>query len=380
MALTIAASIKDSHGSPYAQRATRDYQILTGTMTWDSAYTAGGLSVSEIRNAFPNDLRVLQVDSTDGFSFEFDVTNDKVLAYTQYVAPRMVYEESVTSVSNTIDLAYRAAFIWYISNNTKAYIIVDKGTTPGAGECAVDFTPASGTTSLTFASADSDPTVLVTYWPAASNKQLADALVESDVVDASASSGHASLASEVMTLTDGAAAIICVDVDGTPLKPIIDDDTTGAGEYDIDWTATNTVITGTGTEFSTATSIKVTWITLPSGFTTVEDASAHSSDVITIADQMYYIPCHSSYIYNDDNDAPGSVRNSSETIAASDVTVAFTANDTVKITNHADLDVAASGYRYVKVHPNFINSQGVVEVQGAADLSSVVANFIAIGF
>ncbi len=368
------------------------YGYLSGTLVFDASYLTGGETL-DLSNYF-SDLRSVVFDQGTEI-LSYDYTNLTVQAYypsgtpavaftgTAFTQPPMrVYEEAVQSASNTIDLTYAAAFIWYVSNNTKAFSIVDKGTTPGSGEVAVDFTPTSGTTKLTFAAGDSDPLAYVTYWPALSNKQLFDNLVESDLVDGSASSGHASLAGEVITLTDGAAAIITVDVDGTPVIPVIDDDTSGAGEYDIDWTGSDTVLTGNGSEFSGASAIKITWIKLPTGFTTVEDASANAADVITLLSH-FYIPCHSTFIYNDDNDAPGQVRNSTETIAASDVTVSFASLAGVKITNHADLDVAASGYRYVNVPPdriapaiytpagtNVATGEGGDEVGSGDDISS----------
>jgi hypothetical protein len=387
MALTVTY---DNAGR--VERIGRNYGIVTGKLAFDNSYPTGGESISDISGRFTTLLPAISAGASHNHAFTGT-------AYTP--PPVMVYEESVQSASNTVDLAYAAAFIWYVSNDTKAFSIVDKGTTPGAGEVAVDFTPASGTTSLTFAAADSDPLVSVTYWPALSNKQLFDNLVESDVVDGTPASGHASISGEVITLTGGAAAVITVDVDGTPVKPVIDDDTSAAGEYDIDWSGTDTVLTGNGTEFSGASSIKITWIKLPTGFTTVEDASAHSADVITILGH-FYIPCHSTFIYNDDNDAPGQVRNSSATVAGSDVTVSFSTVAGVKITNHADLDVAASGYRYVNVHPSRIapaiytpagtnaaeaththtaTAEVGDQVANAADLSGLTGvQFIAVGY
>ena len=268
--------------------------------------------------------------------------------------PQMVYEESVTAASNVANLAYNAAHIMYVSNDTKAYIIVDKGTTPGAGEVAVDFTPATGTTQLTFASADSNPTVKVTYWPALSNKVLIDNLVESDVVNATPASGHASIALEVITITGGAAAIICVDVDGTAFKPLIDDDTPGTGEYKVLWDSSgDTVLTGSGSEFSGATSIKITFIKNPGTLNFVEDQSAHSSDVVTLT-SAFYILRTSCYLYTDDNDVPHTIRNSSETLSANEVTFNPRAVAGAKFTYEAATDVAVSGVPYVQMLPSEI--------------------------
>lgn len=385
MSLTVAADINDTLGDPHAQRATRDYHLLCGTITWDSAYPTGGESTSVISNAFPNAIKSLQLDSTDGYNFEYDRATDTVKAFNfvKALPPVMVYEETVTAVANVITLTYNAAHIFYISNDTKAYIIVDKGTTPGAGECAVDFTTATGTTLLTFAAADSNPTALVTYWPADSNTLLAANLVESDLVDASAATGHASIAGEVITLTGGACAIITVDVDGTAFKPIIDDDTAATTEYELNVDSSgDTVLTGYSTEFSAASVIKITWIKLPTGWSVTEDASAHSSDVVTILSH-FYIPFNSCYHGNDDNDVSQVIRNSSETLSAGEIKVTMRLLAGVKITYHGDTDVAASGFNYMQLRPDEIGSFAgytTAEVANGTNLSSLVANFTAVGF
>jgi hypothetical protein len=265
--------------------------------------------------------------------------------------PQLVYEESVTAASNVATLQFNAAHVMYVSNDTKAYIIVDKGTTPGAGEVAIDFTPATGTTKLTFASADSNPTVKVTYWPALSNKLLIDNLVESDVVDATPATGHSSRSGEVITITGGAAAIITVDVDGTAFKPLIFDDTPGSGEYKVTFDSSgDSVLTGSGTEFSTATSIKITFIKNPGKFNYAVDETAASSDVVTITSAFYLLRT-SCYLYTDDNDVPHVIRNASATLAANQVSFNPRAVAGAKFTYEAATDVVASGIPYVQMLP-----------------------------
>lgn len=270
-------------------------------------------------------------------------------------APQVVYEESVTAASNVATLTFLPAHITYISNDTKAFIIVDKDTTPGAGEVAVDFS----TGELTFAAADSNPTAFVTYHPKLSNKVLSDNLVESDLVDATPASGHASLSSETITITDMAAAIISVDVDGTPFKPVIDDDTPGTGEYALNFDDSgNTTLVGSGSEFSGATAIKITFIKDPGTFNYIEDASAHSSDVVTL-DTAFYLLRTSCYLFTDDNDVPHTIRNNSETLSANEVKLDIRAAAGVRFTYHADTDVAASGIPFVSALPTEIAKTNV---------------------
>jgi hypothetical protein len=266
------------------------------------------------------------------------------------IAPRMVYEEAVTATDDVGMLTYSPAHVMYVSNDTKAFIIVDSDTTPVAGQVAIDFT----TGAMTFAAADSDPTVFVTYWPKGGNKLLADNLEVGDVVDGTPATGHASISGEVITITGGATAIIAVDVDGTPFKPLIDDDTAASGEYEVLWDSTgDTVLTGSGTEFSGATSIKITFIKKIAGFNFVEDQTAHSSDVVTIPN-AFYILRTSCYLYTDDNDVPHTIRNSSETLSANEVTFDPRQVAGAKFTYHADTDVTASGIPYVAMLPSEI--------------------------
>ena len=386
---------------------------VTGSLAFDSSYPTGGESLTPPMVGLRH-IEAIDVRPQAGFVFEYDYDNELLLAYrsagftpegsvaaptftgdSEAFPPGVVYEESVTSASNVATLTWDAAHIWYISNDTKPFIIVDKGTTPGAGEVAVDFTPATGTTSLTFAAADSDPTVFVTYWPALSNRMLAGGLVESDLVDATPAAGHASISGEVITITGGAAAIIAVDVDGTAFKPLIDDDTAAAGEYEVLWDSTgDTVLTGSGTEFSAATAITITFITPHAAMNFVEDGSAHSSDVVTIVND-FYIPRTSCYLYSDDNDNPHTIHNSSETLEADQVKVDIRQVAGVKFTYHADTDVAASGIPYVAMDPlevtgfqaytpagtnsapaftgTAVAAASLTEVANATDLSSLTA-------
>lgn len=374
MALTVTL---DTHRG--AERVSRNLGMLTGTIAFDSSYPTGGEDLADISKHFKT-LLAVGFEAEGGYNFAFDKTNDTVIAYYPsgtpaisagashthglLVPPRVVYEESVQAATNVGTLTFDAAHIWYVSKDTKAFVIVDKGTTPGSGEVAVDFTPATGATKLTFAAADSSPLVKVTYWPRLSNAVLFDNLVESDVVDASAASGHASISSETITITDGACAIICVDVDGTPFMPVIDDDTATTSEYQVTWDSSgDTVLVGSGSEFSGATAITITFIKLPTGWAVTEDASAHSSDVVTIVN-AFYIPCNSSYLYTDDNDTPNLICNSSETLAANEVKVALRTLAGMKLTYHGDTDVAASGFVYVslldgEISPSISDAGGV---------------------
>jgi hypothetical protein len=183
---------------------------------------------------------------------------------------------------------------------------------------------------------------------------MVDALVESAIPN-DASFPLVTRSGQVITISGGAAAILCVDVDGTAFKPIIDDDTPGTGEYKVLWDSTgDTVLTGTGTEFSGATAIKITYLKSQAWLPYIEDGSAHSSDVVTIAKRFYLLRT-SQWVYTDDNDVPHAIVDSTETLISNEVKISnlllkdITQAGGVTFTYEAATDVAASGIPYVEL-------------------------------
>jgi len=78
MALTVT---KDAPRS-YRVGKNSPYAVLTGKIAFDSSYPTGGESTTGITNSFRTALQITFI-SDDGYTFKWDKTNNKVLAYTQ---------------------------------------------------------------------------------------------------------------------------------------------------------------------------------------------------------------------------------------------------------------------------------------------------------
>lgn len=95
MALSVSVNRTDSVG--------RYTKYVTGTITFDSSYPTGGepLSVSNIK--LSSKVEFIQVSPADGYVFEYDYSNGKVIAYdttSDATAPAPGKE-----VANTTDLS-----------------------------------------------------------------------------------------------------------------------------------------------------------------------------------------------------------------------------------------------------------------------------------
>jgi len=74
MALTITKDF------PHAKKIGKGIYLLSGVISFDSSYHAGGEDVSGVTKYFKNCLRLI-CDQKSGFMFEFDKANKKLKAF-----------------------------------------------------------------------------------------------------------------------------------------------------------------------------------------------------------------------------------------------------------------------------------------------------------
>lgn len=235
-----------SNDNPRAERISRDHKMMTGLITFDSSYPAGGETITE------NDLKIrdvlqFNVNSASGYSFEWDYANNKLKVFAS--APPVIWEEVHTIASNQITLNYPAAWIQNVAASNDNIALVSSGSTLATGECKPAVMAAGTRTVITFHSGLSG-TILVSYITQAW-KDVWDSLVQDEQV---------TLASGVGDLANTAIAIMSIGGtgDGNWSGFLDKDDTPTSAEVAIDWT--NTSLT-TITALSTTTSNDVASVT-----------------------------------------------------------------------------------------------------------------------
>lgn len=280
----------------------------------------------------------------------------------QELGPMKVFEEQVTVSSNVGRLAYNAAYIEYVSDANVAFKMVSKNTTPSTGEVSVDLKPGDGgKTSLTFLADDTVTTCTVTYITEFC-ADVYDQLVESqEVKGATAATGVASIADEVITITGGAVGIMYLDVDGVPQLPVAAADTAGADEYECDWDDSgDTVLTGEGTTFSDATTIRITFIKKPAAgnpladnFVDQEATAVGGDDIVGFLYPLFMLST-AGYIQTDDK-APAPILRTGGTLQAGQAHFKATTlqlwQHSPSVTFHADLDPTNGSLSYVRGWP-----------------------------
>ena len=65
---------------PHAKKIGKGVSMLCGVFTVDEEYAAGGVSAAPISNYF-KDVKRIVFDCTDGYSFEYDNAENKILIY-----------------------------------------------------------------------------------------------------------------------------------------------------------------------------------------------------------------------------------------------------------------------------------------------------------
>jgi hypothetical protein len=278
-------------------------------LAFDSSYPTGGEALAAQTMGLLN-IDYVQFEPSEGFTFSYDHTNNKVQAY--QVAPPIVFEEVVTVTSDVGVLMYPAVFIMSVSASTTHYHPIPGGITPAAGQVSVsNYTPTftPGTTSLTFRTADSVTTCVVTY-ATQSWKSLVDNYVYAKITAGARVYGHASLTftpggTDEVDLGEAAVAIGSITwSDNGVIKevnPIAKGATAATKEVALDWSdSTNVTLNflASDTMDAAADSIYIVYIKKPTtGYLSthfVEDSdSTPSTDVCTFAptlvDGQYFI-------------------------------------------------------------------------------------------
>lgn len=350
--------------------------MFWGVLALDNNYPSGGYDVSSlIPQEVINNISLSGRHFNSDYSLEYDDTNKKLkVKERNRNIPWFVYEEPVTVTDDVGTLVYKPGHILYIAiPDGNAFVPIAGTGTPSSGTVAVDM--AAGT--LTFFADDSVTDVVVTYYPRWGNPWMADNLVEAAIPD-NASFPDVTRTGDVITIAGGAAAIGFVNVDAGSFKLVIDDDTPGSGECKVLWDDGdgNTQLTAATDGFATATTIKITYLKDPGFLTYIEDDSAHTADVVTIAKRFYLLRT-AIWLYTDDNDVPHQMVDSTETLAANEVQISnllkkyLTEAGGVTFTYEGATDVAASGIPYAEYSDIVTNRLGdYAEVEPGRDLSA----------
>lgn len=158
-------------------------------IAFDSSYAFGGESLTPSSVGLTRIERAIFANQS-GFTFEYDVTNQKVKVFAP--APPIVHNELVTVTSNVGTLKYPAAYIMHVSYGNAAYKVIPGGLTPVTTTVSVS-EPAWGVrNTLTFLSTDSVTYVYVTYITQAW-KEVFDNYVLATLTAGARVGGHADL-------------------------------------------------------------------------------------------------------------------------------------------------------------------------------------------
>ncbi|KKN72865.1 hypothetical protein LCGC14_0407200 [marine sediment metagenome] len=289
-----------------SERISRNLCILTGKVTFDNSYLAGGESISGISNYFKGTVSgelVVNFEQHQGYNFEWDRTNNKVKVFGP--APPIVWEELVDCSSDLAYLAYPAAYIIYVASANTAHKVIHGSLTPAAGQVAVDMGDTAGVftrgkrCSLTFPSGEGAASTYITYITQAW-KDVVDNIVNAKLTAGARVYGHASLALTASTpdsidLGEAAIAIQSYtwDDNGTikDCDALYKGETAATKEVTIDFAnATNTTleVLQTDTQDATTDSIYITYIKKPSSGMLSdnfieEDDLTPSTDVVTVS-------------------------------------------------------------------------------------------------
>jgi len=101
MALSVSTT---SFGVPGAEK------FSTGTITFDSSYPTNGESLTAANLGFPTAVRFIAIEPTDGYVFEYNYADSKVIAYrSAAVASTPAAAAALAEVGNTVDLSASVA-------------------------------------------------------------------------------------------------------------------------------------------------------------------------------------------------------------------------------------------------------------------------------
>ena len=268
---------------------------------FDTSYPTGGESLDLGALGFRGIAKCV-IEPKMGYTFEYDYTNDKILAYAP--APPVVFEEAVTVTANVGTLKYPAAYIMYVGSANTSKKVIPAGLTPVAGSVAVSSPSWGAYTTLTFLTADAVTTAYVTYVTQAW-KEVYDNYVECVITAGARVSGHASAsftagATDTISLGELAVAIqnITWNDNGTykPMKALYKAETAATTEATIDFSDTTTklALLASDTMDASTDTVYINYIKHPGAGTFLgdrfieEDDLTPSSDVVTFSSGSVY--------------------------------------------------------------------------------------------
>jgi hypothetical protein len=216
--------------------------LIMADCAFDSSYAHGGEALTPNKFGLGT-INRLTIDPCQGYSFEYDYTNQKIKVFQN--APPIVHEEVVTVTSNVGYLKWPAAHIEYVTDDSNDYRVIPGGLTPTAKMVAVDmgFNLSTGVLTkgqrckLTFLAADSVTSCKVSYITQAW-KDVTDNMVQACMTSGSRTYGHADMSftagwPDVVKLGEDFVALqsVCWSNGGTltPMSALKDDATEGAG-------------------------------------------------------------------------------------------------------------------------------------------------------
>jgi hypothetical protein len=150
---------------PIEQHSKGSLRGVSTSVTFDASYATGGESLT------PNQLGIGQIvgdveisASEDGYTFQWDATNEKIKVLASSSIPQLIVDEVVTMTSDVGTLAFPPAYIVSVVEGdlTQVYNIV------GAGKVAVDNVSVAVnflTGQIDNIAADAPATLKVTYFP-----------------------------------------------------------------------------------------------------------------------------------------------------------------------------------------------------------------------
>lgn len=176
MALTATIDKRSTFGNQRVRNISVDF---------DNSYPMGGEPFTP-RNMGLSRVNMVIPTPKDGYSFEYDTSNEKLKVFEN--VPILVEEEVVSVSSHVGQLAYKPLYIVAVQATTAttagAYNVIPVGETPLTKQVAVDFT----TGALTFLAGDAVTVAKVTYIPQQTSGPLSAAtlVIDEEVTAAAA--------------------------------------------------------------------------------------------------------------------------------------------------------------------------------------------------
>lgn len=374
MALTTAAIEQHSSGT---------LRKIKTSVTFDASYVTGGEPLTAQALGLGEVVGPIEFDQgEDGYIFEWDNTNQKVLVYQESVIPTIVNEEVVTVTADVGTLAFLPAYIIAITDTaTGAVYRVLPVAETGVDNVSVAVNFLTGV--LTFAAADNPATVTVTYFPQQASGVFAKAnmVIDETVVAAAAGVNLANRAAAVQYIYNTTNTAFMAE-----FPPAEAPAATGDMNLEINNAGASTIDTHADDDGDTltVTYLKFSGITSPTQFIDDDDETLASEVVdwglaATNNIRSLVIPGYGTRFVGESAGAneAGNWSNSGDTAAELIATVNLLTNTYTTANTAAILTLSMS---WLVVDPLFDRpSRSLSEVPNGTDLSGVVVKVSAEG-